>query len=51
VARQEAGPRFSGGEDFRALTNGRYRRRNAPFTITAVNGEVGWKTENGHPTQ
>ena len=28
------------------LTNGGYRRRNAPFTITAVNREVGWRADH-----
>jgi hypothetical protein len=37
---REAGPRSSKGEDFRPLSNGRYRRGNAPFTITAINREV-----------
>jgi hypothetical protein len=30
------------GEGFRVFTNGRYRRRHAQFTFTAVNREVGW---------
>ena len=30
------------GEGFRVFTNGRYRRRHAQFTFTAVNREVRW---------
>ena len=41
MALPEAGSAIVRGLGFRALTNGCYWRRNAPFTITAANREVG----------
>ena len=38
----------SGARNLRASTNGRYRRKDAPFIITAVNCEVGWRAELQH---
>jgi hypothetical protein len=47
---REAGPRSSRGEDFRPFSNGRYRRGNAPFTITAINREVTSKPVDRRPS-
>jgi len=46
---EKRGRDLPGTMGFRALTIGSYRRQIAPFTLTAVNREVGWKAAIAEP--
>jgi hypothetical protein len=46
---EKRGRDLPGAMGFRALTIGSYRRQDAPFTIAALNREVGWRAVVRHP--